>query len=190
MKRTLIILICLILTGSMMFGAEPEAKAKKFMVQINGSLLFPADGNYKDVYGSSVFVPGVQAGYLVSNNILIWAGYEYISGSGTTPVLEEEARSTQHFISLGAGYMGEFSDNLGFQVLAGVMYVSYKEEALGEEVSGSAIGIALQGGLVMKFGGGFFGTVFLGYGYASDEVEGVTIKPGGFKTGIGLGICF
>ncbi len=173
-----------------MFGAEPEAKTKKFMVQLNGTLLMPADSGYKDVYGSSVFVPGFQAGYLAGKNILIWIGYDYISGSGTTLALEEEAQSTQHFISLGAGYWGEFSDKLGYRVQAGVLYVSYKEEAMGEEVSGSAIGVVLEGGLVVKFGGGFFGTLFLGYDYASDDVEGVSIKLGGFKTGLGLGICF
>lgn len=188
MKKMTIMLFCLILAGSMMFGAE--AKTKKPMVQLNGSFLFPADGNYKDVYGGTVFYPGLQAGFCLSENFFLWLGYDYLSKSGTTPVLEEEAKSTQHILGLGCGYQGDISDKLGFRAQAGILYISYKEEALGEEVSDSAIGFGLEASLVLDLGGDFFGLVFLGYDYASDDVEGVTIKPGGFKTGLGLGVRF
>ena len=188
MKRTFIIFLCLLLCGSLIFGAE--VKAKKIRIQLNGTLLMPADGNYKDVYGSSVFYPGIEAGFSLSENFFIWLGYGYLSKSGTTPALEEEASSTQNILTLGGGYQGDFSEKLGFRIQAGILYISYKEEALGEEVSDSAIGFNLQGSIVMNFSDAIFGLVFLGYDYASDDVEGVSIKLGGFKAGLGIGICF
>jgi hypothetical protein len=188
MKKTLIIIISLMLAGSLVMGAEETSK--KFRIQLEGTLLMPADGNYKDVYGSTVFYPGIEAGFSLSDNFFLWFGFGYLSKSGTTPVLEEEASSTQNILGLGGGYQGDFSEKLGFRVQAGILYISYKEEALGEEVSDSAIGFGLEGSLVMNFSDTIFGLVFLGYDYASDDVEGVNIKLGGFKIGLGLGIHF
>ena len=189
MKKGLILFSILLMMSLFGFGVEGE-KSQKFMVQINGNFLFPADGNYKDVYGSNVFFPGIRAGYCISNSIYLWLGYDYLSKSGTTPVLEEEAKSTQHFIGLGAGYRGDFSEKIGYRVQAGVVYFSYKEEALGETVSDSAIGFELEGDLVFHFNERFFILLLLGYGYGSDDVEEVSIKLGGFKSGIGLGFMF
>jgi hypothetical protein len=188
MKKSFVIIIVLLLAGSLVMGAEE--KSKKFRIQLEGTLLMPADGNFRDVYGSSVFFPGLEAGFCLSENFFLWFGYGYLSKSGTTPALEEEASSTQHILALGGGYQGDISDKLKFRIQAGILYFSYKEEALEEEVSDSAIGFGLEGSLALDFSDSIFGLVFLGYDYGSDDVEGTGIKLGGFKAGLGLGISF
>jgi hypothetical protein len=189
MRKILILLVFVMILSVSGFGQEAE-KPAKFFGQLSGSFLFPADGNYKDVYGSSVFYPGIKFGYSLTKSIYLWLGYDYVSKSGTTPELEEEAQSTQHYIGLGAGYQGDFSEKFGYRVQAGVLYISYKEKALGDTVTDSAIGFELEGNLVYYFSERFYGLFVLGYAYGSDDVEDVSIKLGGLKTGIGLGIRF
>ena len=189
MKKSMAFIFFVLLISWFVFGVDAD-KSTRFTVQVNCGFFFSSDDNFKDVYGSTLFYPGIRAGYGITDCIYLWLGYGYLSKNGTTPLLEEEAKSTQHRIALGAGYRGDFSEKLGYRLQAGILYFSYKEEALGEEVSDSAIGFGLEGSLVLDLGGNFFGLVFLGYDYGTDDVGGVNIKLGGFKTGIGLGVRF
>jgi len=190
MRRMMALVVGLMVIATVALPAQRGEGQTGFQLQIKGNLLFPADENYADVYGSTVIFPGVQAGYFLSDTLMVWAGYGYLHRSGTTPVLEENATSTQHLLKLGAGYKWGISDNLGFTVQAGIFHVSYSEEALGEEVSDSAIGLTLEGSLNLAFSRTLFGLVFLGYDYATDEVNGTDIKLGGITAGAGLGIAF
>lgn len=175
---------------SFMFVNGEDLGNKKFFIEVNGNFLFPGDSGYKDVYGSSLFYPGFEAGFKVVKDIYIFAGYGMIKDTGTTPVLGEEAKSSQNMISFGVGYSGEFSDKFGYRIGIGGVSFSYKEEALGEEVSGSKIGFLLKGGVFYNLGETFFISTSLGYSFASDTVNGVDIKLGGLQVLIGLGARF
>lgn len=168
----------MLIVSAFCFGGQAD-KGSKCMAQVNGRFLFPSDGNYKDVYGSSVFYFGVRAGYRMAGNIYLWLGYDYVKKTGTTRVLEEEARSTQHFIGLGAGYRGDFSEKFGYRLQAVILFISYKEEALGETVSDSALGFDLEWNLVYYLIKRIYGLLALGYAYGSDDVDGVGIELGG-----------
>lgn len=160
----------------------------KVFIEANGNFLFPSDSGYKDVYGSSLFYPGFEAGFKIVNNIYIFAGFELLSAEGITPVLEEDAKSTQTILSAGVGYEGDLSDKLGYRVELGGSSFSYKEEAFDEEVTGSKIGFLLKTGLTYDLSDSFYLGIFLGYNSASDSVNGVDIKLGGFKASIGAGV--
>jgi len=188
MKKALTLLIVLSLL--FLFVNGEESGAKKLFVEANGNFLFPSDSVYKDVYGSSVFYPGFEAGYKIVNNIYIFAGFEMLSVDGTTPVLEESAKSTQNIFSVGVGYAGDLSDKFGYRVELGGSSFSYKEEAFGEEVTGSKFGFLLKGGLSYDLSDSFYAAFFLGYSAASDNVDGTDIKLGGFKTSLGVGVKF
>ena len=163
---------------------------EQFSAEVFGSLLVPGDSGYKDIYGKSMFYPAIKAGYALSERFFIWAGYGFLCRKGETPVLKLEAKSNQHFFSLGAGYRGKLSDKLGYEAALGLVMVSYKEEAMGTSASGSAFGLRADGGLSCALFGPVFAVAELGYIYSSDKVEGETVKPGGFKAGLGLGVKF
>jgi opacity protein-like surface antigen len=163
---------------------------EKFSATLLGSLLIPADSGYKDVYGKSGFYPELKAGYALSDRFYLWAAYGFLGKKGETPVLKLEAKSNQHFLSLGAGYRGMLSGNLGYEAALGLMMVSYKEEAMETSASGTAFGFRADAGLTYALSGPVFAVAELGYLYASDKVEGETVKPGGFKAGLGLGLKF
>ena len=161
---------------------------QKFMVTVSGSMLFPADGGYKDVYGSSVFYPELKLAYKALNDFYVWAGYGLVSASGETVELKMAAKSSQHFISLGAGYNGSISPKLEYLVDLGAFYVGYKEEALAEEVDDSAVGFRADGSLIYRLGKNFFAGLTLGYLTASDNIMGIAVKLGGFQGGLVLGV--
>lgn len=184
MKKILI--FTLVFTISFMFVDGQN----KIFIEATGNFLFPSDSGYKDVYGSSLFYPGFEAGFKIVNNIYVFTGLEMLSAKGETPVLKVEAKSTQTIISAGAGLIGKMSGKMDYRVELGASSFSYKEEAFDEEVTGSKIGFLLKCGLTYDLFDRFYLGVFLGYNSASDSVDGVDIKLGGFKTSIGAGVKF
>lgn len=183
MKNTLIFILIVSFTLSLA-GAD----GGKIFLTVEGNFLSPADGNYKDIYGSSVIYPGFKIGYKIIKDFYLMAGYEGFSKNGNTPVLDETAKSTQSIISFGIGYWGKLSENAGYRIELGGASFSYKEEAFGETADGSAVGFFLNGGVTQHLGKKFFFSLLLGYSTGSDDVNGVDIKPGGFRASLGIGI--
>ena len=176
MKKSVFIVIVIgILIGNMSWAEE------KAQVRLCGNIILPADSGYKDVYGKSAFYPELKAGYALSGPLYLWAGYGLLSKKGETPVLKYEAKSTQHFISGGLGTGGVLSDRLEWLAEAGLLVVAYKEEAMGVSVSDTAFGLLAGAGVSYRLSQTLFITTEAGYIYASDKVEGETVKPGGFK---------
>jgi len=185
MKKTLTILFILTIasTGWALAG-------ENFQLRFTGNYLVPADSGYKDIYGKSMFYPEFKAGYAFSSNFYLWAGYGFLNRTGETPVLKLEAKSSQSFISLGLGYLGAFSDAFGYFAELGLANASYKEEAMGVEESGSVLGFRADLGLTYAVASPLFISLEAGYISTSKKVNSVTIKPGGLKLGLGLGLRF
>ncbi len=183
MKKTLMIVLITFIALSL-----PGADGGKFFFSAKANLLFPSDSNYKDIYGSSVIFPGFEIGFKVIKDFYLLAGYEGFSKDGSTPVLDETAKSTQKVLLFGLGYWGELSDKMGYRIEIGGASFSYKEEAFGETVDGSKFGFFLDSGITHNLGKKFFVSLLLGYCSPSDEVNGVDIRLGGFKTSLGFGI--
>ncbi len=184
MKKTIGALIFILLLSAYLAAED------RFMISLTGSALFPADSGYKDTYGKYVFIPELKACAWIVKGLYLWAGYGYLSKNGQTPILQLEASSRQHFISLGAGYGGKISARFGYQLELGVTDVSYTEESMGEKVTGSTVGFRINGGLNYKVGKHFLLLAELGYIRATDTFEDNSFTLGGFKAGVGIGIRF
>jgi len=159
---------------------------EKFMVSVVGNYLNPSDSGYEDVYGSSVLFPELKAGYELYKGFYIWGGYGFFSKKGTTTELKQEAKSSQQFLSFGVGYDVKISKKFGYRAELGLLNASYKEEVFDEEVTGNSIGFGVETGILYRVWSGFLVKISAGYISASDKVEDVKIKLGGFKSGIGL----
>ena len=107
-----------------------------------------------------------------------------------TPVLKEECTTRQHFIAAGGAWSRELAEKLDLKLYAGLLYINYKEEALGEKVTGSAVGAELGAGLSYMLSARLFLSPFVSYQMAGDTVDETNIKLGGFQVGIGLGLRF
>jgi opacity protein-like surface antigen len=177
-----VLLMIMVLSGSV-FG-------EKFIVSISGNLLKPSDENYKKIYGDNVYYPDLKAGYHLVRDIYLWIGYAYSVENGKTPVPEEESKTTQHFLSSGAGYSGNLVGRMGYDVELGVVHIRYREEAMDAEFTGSKIGFQIGGALNFKISQRLFAGFSTGYITASDTVNDQSIKLGGFRVGLGIRIKF
>jgi hypothetical protein len=184
MKHLIYILVIL----AILFAAHPLAAQGNFTISVSGNVMLPADSDYKDVYGDTAFFPELKLSLKVSNGFYIWGGYGMVSQTGETILLGLEAKSKQHYISLGGGYNGSLTGNLEFFIDAGAVFMSYSEETMGAKLSDDAIGYRIDGSLLYRLGGGLLGGVNVGYVYATDTIEGFPIKIGGFKGGLTLAV--
>jgi hypothetical protein len=180
MRKTLFVSVMVFVLCAFVFSGE------KFMVSATGNYLNPSDSGFKDVYGNSVYYPEIKAGYILFGGFYVWGGYGFFSKEGTTTELEQRAKSSQHFLSFGFGYCGKFSEKFGYKAELGLFNADYKEEAMGEQVTGNSIGFGIEAGILYRVLSSLFFKISAGYLSASDKVEDVEIKLGGFKAGIGV----
>lgn len=160
-------------------------------LSLSANALFSSDSGYKDVYGSTIIYPEIEAGYKTYKDMFIFGGFGFFSKEGkTTGELQINTKSTQNILSFGVGYDFNLNEKIDILIRAGIARIGYKEEAMEQEVKGNKIGILLGSDLVYKFGKRFFTKATIGYMSAKDTIEGVDIKLGGFKVGIGVGLRF
>lgn len=183
MKRITIIFLIILLTSVPVFSKE------SVWVSVTGSYLMSSDSGFKDIYGNGHIYPEIKAGIKIFKGFYSWVGYGFLSASGETlEYLKEEARTTQQFFSVGAGY--KLPGKSGIKVEAGLFSVHWKEEAMEEESSGSAFGFRIDSSILFDIGKSFFFEITAGYLHASDSVDNISIKLGGIKAGAGLGLKF
>jgi hypothetical protein len=182
-KRALIVIMLVLLAGT-------SRAQEKFSLVLTGSALMPQDSNYKTVYGKTIFFPELRLAYALGGDFFVFGSYGLLSASGTTPIFQSAAKSTQHFISAGAGYAGPLSGDLGFEIAAGLFLAAYKETVEDTAVTGSTIGFRADAALRYSFSSTFFAQLGLGYLTGSDTVDGTSIKVGGLRAGLGIGYKF
>ena len=187
MKKTTVLLAAAIVAALVPMRL---AAGDRFQVSLVASALFPADSGYKEVYGSSVFLPELKAAYSLFGSVYAWAGFGFLSADGQTPVLKEPAESRQGFLTAGVGGRVPLGGDWGLFGELGLALLSYSEEALGGTASGSALGAALNAGVRRDMGSRLFLVAQVGYAYGKKTVEHVALKLGGVKAGIGAGIRF
>ena len=188
MKKLIIIIISILIVLGGLFGESDNTKS--IFIGLKGNIMFPSDSGFKNVYGSNMFCPGAEFGFKLKNNIYFVAGFDIFKKDGETPVLKEISESEQTFISLGAGYIKNISDRFYLRGDAGILSISYEEKAFGEKITGSSFGFYLQGGAEMIFGERFYISSLAGYSSASDKIDDLSIKLGGLKISIILGVVF
>ncbi|MCP4150041.1 MAG: hypothetical protein GY757_20005 [bacterium] len=181
----MIILTCLVL-------AIPAYSAKKFHASVGANYLFPGDAGYKAIYGKKLLYPEINLGYSLFKNVYVWTGYGFLKGDGAIVGTYGEitTKTDQHYLYCGFGYRMQFIGSIRLNLEPCLFYLNYKETVLGDEAKGSVIGYGGNCSLVFNLGRTLFYEMKAGYLFAEDTVAGVTVKPGGFKMGVSLGIRF
>jgi opacity protein-like surface antigen len=194
MKKFFAVLIGLFFLSTSLAFALPHReakKAKKIFFEASINMLLPADGNFKDIYGSQHYFPGIKAGFLFSKGFYLWGGCGSFSGSGEIDIYgtKMEAKIKQRFISFGSGYHGSLTGKIGYHLEVGGVSFKYKEDAMEEKDSASSFGFTLSLGVSYNFSRLFFADIFATYMAGSNELVR-KVKIGGVITGIGFGIRF
>ena len=186
--RTTIISILILIV--LFFAPTASGSEKKGLVLLSASYFGYSDSRHKEVYSSGNIYPEIKVGFKAYRDFYLWGSYGFLTADGVTPVLEEATKINYHHMSIGGGYSGNFSERFDYLVELGLLYVKYREKAMGEELSGSSVGFRLDGCLILNINKVLFTVVTLGYLFAKDEVEDITLKLGGIKAGIGFGIRY
>ena len=137
------ILTSLSLSASPGKGEETTAKAPTghFTVLARTALLLPADAEYRKIYGERRPYFELKVAADITRNLYLWGAWGSFSGTGTIPLVDEEAKSVQNILSLGAGFRLWITSRLGAGAEVGLSRIGYKEKAMGLEVSGFGTGV-------------------------------------------------
>ncbi len=164
-------------------------RADTLMLTVSGGYLFPADAGYREVYGRRVIVPEFKVGLRVLSNFYFYGNFFSFSKNGLTPELQEPARSKQQFFGGGLAYSPYLNKYFKAYLGAGVVAVTYSEEAMGITVSGNKVGFSVEGGLYLKEKFLLMG-INAAYCAASSSYEEVNFKIGGGRASVLLGFIF
>ena len=184
MKKSMIV-IMMIITAAAMLPAQEHT-----LISISGTMLRPNDGDFRDIYGDTQFMPEIRADVKLFKGLCLRLGYGFYSAEGATPELAFDCSTSQNTLTVGVSYLGKISPRWHWSAGIGVCRLGYKEEALDQEVTGSAWGPAADIGILAFFGRHLLARVDVGYAGAEDTIEDVTVKLGGLKAGAGIGIRF
>ncbi len=185
MKKTLLIIAVLFVSVITLRAGD------KIYGELGMNLLLPSDSNYKEIYGSSVKMSEIEIGYMVSKNIGIYGGVEYMLKNGISEEeLKEEAESRILYFDMGIILRIYKSNKTSIKLKGGISYIMNKEEAMEEEVSSNTLGYRGELEVDYKIVGKLFTGFKVGYIYGKDNVEDVDIKSGGVKIGIIIGLIF
>ena len=80
------------------------AKERPFFAAVGVAAFQSADSGFKNLYGATQVSPEHKLGYHLYRNFYFWLGGGFISATGVIPVVEDEAKASQTFLSLGAGW--------------------------------------------------------------------------------------
>jgi hypothetical protein len=188
MKKTAIVIILL------SFCSLLPAAGGKFFVSAGAALLMPGDSNFADLYGKAQWSPEIRLGYNMYRNFYFWIGGSFVSASGTLPVLGDEIKASQTFVSLGAGWETKRLGRLQADLSAALLMAGSREKAMGTTVSKWAPGLDARAGLRYFLRENVFLGMSFGYAGAWTSVHTASgekdIILGGLRLGAALGFRF
>ncbi len=172
-------------------GSELAAgRGRGFEIAIEAGWMRPADRGFRELYGRSFFLPEIRLSKGMGAGTSVWLAASGLKGSATIPVLDEPAESRQTFLSLGAALERNLLGDLSGRAEAGLAVVAYRESALGSVEKGTRAGFRLGAGLSYPLIRGLSATASAGYILSSRTRDGVPVRFGGFKAGLGLAYRF
>ena len=184
MRKTILLLVLMFCFFSLGHAG------KLFHISITGNYMMPSDEGYKTIYGDSMIYPELETGVKLYQGLFIWLGYGYLNAKGTLPVIEDDATSSQHHLSAGAGYRIKITRFMELKLKLGSFNVYYIEKTLGDEEIGAAFGYRVDIGYSFYIGQRFFIGLSGGYIQAKKTINSNSVSFGGAKAGIEIGIRF
>ena len=186
-------IMTLIFTLLLMMGLSHPALAKGFKVEFSFNHYSPRDSIYKDTYGKGNFMLGGSLSYemKVLINLEFRVEANYFQDKGEMTATKEEISFTLIPIVLGLRFKimdKKMSPYLG----AGVDFCSYKEKLPErfEQVAELKVGFHVEAGSYLNLTRRFFIDLNARYVKVDANPFDETIKLGGMRAGLGIGLSF
>ena len=186
MRKITISLVILLLVGAL-----PAASDDSFAVRLSAAGLWPADADFREIYGETVLLPRLELSHDLSAGLSLWIAGARVKKNGAGPLSGIACDSTQWFFSAGPAYTAKFSPALSLRLAAGPMLVSYREEAGSSAVSGKALGADVNAALSWALSSRLALEGRLGWLWAADRsAGGDKFQLGGIWGGFGAALRF
>lgn len=161
-----------------------------FLVNISGSLFAPADGFFQDTYGKTAAQPELRAGFKLRRNLYLLTGYSHIGRSAEPADLDRTVKSSQHYIFAGLGFYPPLSERIDYSAEFGIFHLFFKDPSEDPVLDLGAFGLGFDLGLIFHFGSRLYAQTSVGYLTASRDIDTRSLKMGGTRARLGLGIRF
>ena len=174
---------------------EPYPPLKTTILSFTGGMYSVSDELFTEIYGGSGMIYGAELNQVVlsndNHNFALMAGFRSFSKTGALTETQEETKLSLTPISLGLRYLYNLKQVALF-IGGGVDFLSYKEENVIADVSGSTMGFHGMGGFFFKFPG-ISALHIMGYvkfTSATATENEIEIALGGIEAGLGLSLGF
>jgi hypothetical protein len=152
---------------------------------------FPSDDVFREVYGTGLSF-AADLSVPLAGPLQLWAGAEFLNKTGLLPVSEE--KSELRIVPLFAGLRLQFGrKNVKPYFGAAAAYFMFHEENPIGAADDNALGLIVQAGLQVRFGGPVWLDLFTGYRTATVRTDGedpLEARLDGFSAGLGLAYRF
>ncbi len=189
MKR---IMAKMAIAGAMLFicAAAYGFDGRKVELGASAGLFMSSDTAFKEIYGKSLFVPGLWFSATISEKICLWAEAGLLAKEGTIEEIVEKAEVKRWQTGLGLGYRIDLGRKTRLTLGAGAAWYWFKEEALAMSNTGSALGLKLKACLDYAIGNKLFLRLGPGFSALSKNKDDLEMKMGGLQLSAGLGYIF
>lgn len=187
MNRRLVFSLVMLGLVGIIFPKQPAS------VSLISNFLLTSDQGIKGTYGNGIIYPEIRynSGSLIYNEFYLWMGMGFLYLKSDTSNVSGADKLFQYHYSLGCGYMREFYPNWFINLRIGGLGMIFKDESLNMEKEKAALGFTGSAALVFDWSKKFYSEMEAGYSFVSGKTENeISVKPGGLKIAIGLGIKF
>lgn len=174
---------------------EPYPPLKSTILSFTGGMYSISDELFKEIYEGSGTTFGAELNQVVlsrdNHNFALTLAFRSFSKTGALTETQEETKFSLTPLSLGLRYLYNLKQ-IALFVGGGVDFLSYKEENIINDVSGSTTGFHAMGGFFFKFPG--FSALnimaYAKYTSATATENEIEISLGGIEAGLGLSLGF
>ncbi len=174
---------------------EPYPPLKTTILSFMGGMYSISDELFKEIYGGSALIYGAELNQVVlskdNHNFALMLAFRSFSKTGALTETQEETKFSLTPFSLGLRYLYNLKQ-IALFIGGGVDFMSYKEENVIEDVSGSTTGFHAMGGFYFKFPGldALHIMAYAKYTSATATENDIEIALGGIEAGLGLSLGF
>lgn len=206
MKKTLVIMCAVILLSV-------GVSAKNLMFSIDGSYMSVLDTTFKDLYGGKKYFPEAKLSVKFTGNLYFWGSFGFSTSSYTwkewsnkgVPVADRDGKSVANKFMYSGGlgyYVGYVTPgNFAIKLELGACNISNKYKDTTTRIADKQIvkqetkqenGLGFRGNFGVTYGlyKHVYSEMTIGYLYATDKVDDTTIKLGGLRLSLGIGLKF
>lgn len=181
MKKRCILLFCLLIAASTVYGEQ----VKGFIVEGSIGYFYPSNENMREIYSSRLYFEA-GAEFRIGNALALWGSAGLYSGDGKLTFTGESTEIRVIPLMAGVKYYLPVLNKSGFYVAAGGGFFSFREKSVLGTVNSFSPGFTVKTGLMIPVSERAGIDISGRYEYCSSKPDDIRVRIGGLKTTAGF----